>query len=291
MAMVASVRARLLAWSNSALAATQGRSRALVGLVAGTTAAFVGAFALGAMVAAEPAPSGGDVNVPGLLGAASTDLAARIADGGPGIRWTVTQDQVLESTSGKTTLVVNSTSRGAARGTNFVQEIRQATDLSQVRDFDRSAFNFGTVIAGDEVWRNEGDGFFATDRASVPGLGMDPVTLTRLPTLLRRVANARDLGQETLDSVTVRHFSGQVDAIDWPGVVASDALSLTETTIAVDIWIDSGGRLFRLSGLTRNVAWTDGSLWIRSTATFATDVPETLDQPLPRLVGTPQPKP
>ncbi|MCI0345959.1 MAG: hypothetical protein L0221_11035 [Chloroflexi bacterium] len=182
-------------------------------------------------------------------------------------------------------------SRGYARGTVFVQDIRHATDLRKPYVFDLATPDFRTVVKDDVVWRDEGDGSFTTERARIPGLGVDPFTLTRWPDLLRRLDDVKDHGVEDADGQQLHHYSGTADAADWPGIVAADGLAFTATPIAVDVWLDGNDRLVRLAGLTQNLAETDVTLLITTTVTLSTDVPAVMAQPLPLLVGSPEPKP
>jgi len=117
------------------------------------------------------------------------------------------------------------------------------------------------------------------------------VTLTRLPALLKNVSGVGEASRDTIDGIAVRHLTARVDPYFWPGIVAADDPALAEGPLTIDVWIDDGGRLVRLEGATRNRAAVKWTLLIRTTVTFATDVPTTLAEPLPALVGEPRPKP
>lgn len=272
--------------------------RRLPGLrrTAAASAAFAVAlglgFGAGALFAAQPADLVAErSDLGGPLAIAAEDLAARLTPDGAGIRWEVVQDQVVATADGKSELIVSAVSRGYAKGTTFVQELRHSTDPTKLGDFDAAATDFRTVISADAVWRDEGDGYFTTGRARIPGLGVDPFTLTRWSELLRRLAGVKDLGTEDVDGQQLHHYSGTADAADWPGIVAADGLAFTATPIAVDLWLDGNDRLVRLAGLTQNLAETDVTLLIKTTVTLSTEVPAVMDQPLPLLVGSPEPKP
>lgn len=255
-------------------------------LMAGVFTIGLGVGVLQASSAEVPATATG-----GALETAASDLAARIAIDGTGVRWEVLQDQIVSGPEGKASLAVSSISRGYANSTTFVQEIRHSNDPSTLGIFELAVSDFSTVVKDGVVWRNEGDGYFATSRALTPGLGIDPFTLTQLPDLLRNLRPVKDLGDETVDGRSLHHYQGEGDAADWPGIVASDGLAFTESPIEIDVWLDSNDRLVRLQGVTRNLAETDAVLLITTTVTFADGLPAVLAEPEPKLVGSPEPGP
>jgi hypothetical protein len=257
------------------------RSRAIV-------AAFLGAASLGLLATALAAATQLSQAAPyptALLSAASA-LEATTAIGGPGYRFDVVQRQVEYPKAGASSLplvdaaspqtivgqvdhlYVNSVlARGRVTPTAFWMEMRFGPGETTAPSFDIAPTLFGVIAKSGNLWRNDGQGWYATTMS--PGVGMDPATAALLPTLLRNVTKVTDLGQVTLAGQSVHRFAGLVDIANFPGVVASDGAPFTESPIAVDVWLDASNRVVQLEGRTRNLNESVIDLKIDTVISFA----------------------
>jgi len=206
---------------------------------------------------------------PTQIEAAAAALEAATAAGGPGYRFDVVQRQVEYPLPGASDIpVVDAASPGVvarrvdhlyvntvlARGqvapTHFAMEMRFGPDETTTPDYDASPTMFRVVTRNGLIWRNDGFGWFQT--AVSPGVGMDPTTAALLPSLLRSVTTATDLGGDVINGVPVRGYRTRVDVSVFPGVIASDGAAFTESPIGVDLWFDASDRLVAIEGRARN---------------------------------------
>ena len=235
---------------------------------------------------------------PAQLLAAADSLAATTAVGGQGYRFDVEQRQVQYPRAGGGLipvadpanpnaavrmvdhLYVNSVlARGSAAPGAFWMEMRFGPDETTAPDYDTAPTMFQVIARDGALWRNDGAGWFST--AVSPGVGMDPVTASRLPQLLRSITDVTAEGRELLDGQQVRRYTGVVDVASFPGVVASDGAAFTENPITVRVWLDSSNRLVRLEGQARNLNQETFDLKVLTTIriTYAAAGPPPLPEP------------
>ena len=206
---------------------------------------------------------------PTQIEAAATALEAAVAPGGAGYRFEVSQRQVVYPVAGASDIpVIDRGSPGVvarrvdhqyvntvlARGQvapgQFAMEMRFGPDETTTPDYDVAPTMFRVVTKNGVVWRNDGLGWYQTSVS--PGVGMDPTTASLLPSLLRSVTDATDLGGDVIGGVPVHGYRTRVDVAVFPGVVASDGASFTESPIGVDLWFDGLQRLVAIEGRARN---------------------------------------
>jgi hypothetical protein len=237
---------------------------------------------------------------PAQLAAAADALAAATGAAGAGYRFDVTQRQVEYPRPGGSMipivdpanpksilrrvdhLYVNTVlARGAAAPGAFWMEMRYGPDETTAPNYDTSPTMFQVIAKNGGLWRNDGMGWYATSVS--PGVGMDPATASLLPQLLRSVTNATNEGSDTVDGQAVRRYGGMVDVTSFPGVVASDGASFTESPISVRLWIDEADRLVQLEGRARNLNESTVDLKIVTTIRFSYEAAGAAPEPLPTV--------
>jgi hypothetical protein len=153
------------------------------------------------------------------------------------------------------------------------------------------------LVSKGTWYRNDGDGWSQTDL--LPGIGLDPATVAKLPSLLRDTADATD-AELTIDpdpAFTIPGLVGPaqpaIQAIDatskaanLPGVLAPDLGAATELTKPTDFELDDAGRLVALTIVARNTKMEVYDLIVKTVMTFRyPDAPPPLPAPLPAYAG------
>lgn len=287
-------------------------ARHLTLILIGLVAVFLAATGIGWWAASRPpvlptapVPAGG---YPTLLARAADDLAARLAPTGPGVSFEMTQRQIYVRREGAPPILyvpapsatptptdslyfAGYMGRGFIHGGVFLDEIRGGLEANDAFNFDLGTPTYTVMVNPDgAVWRDNGHGWFETGRSGIPGQGIDPFSLSRLPQLLRNLSEITDGGEETIDGQPVHRYSGQGKSTDWPGIVVPDGLAFTASPLAIDVWVSSDGRLVRLHGETFNLNETEHQLLIVDEVDFGTDVSDVLPSPSPLYVRpTPEP--
>lgn len=270
---------------------------------------FLAVVALSLVIALAVALTGGVGAYPPALTAAATAFENAMGPGGPGLRFDVVQHQTVDAKPdgplipildpsdpsqvvGTTEhLYVNSVlARGAVAPGAFWMEMRLGPTLeSAPAVFDTAPFLWAVIYQPPNLWRNDGFGWYP-DTVS-PGVGMDPLTAAKLPLALKNLTSISDLGAETLAGVSVHHYQAQVDVANFPGVIASDGASFTETPFPVDLWLDTSNRLVQLEARARNLNEPDYLLRVDTVITFTWLAAGAVPEPVPTAGPSPHPAP
>jgi hypothetical protein len=236
----------------------------------------------------------------------ATALDAALAHGGSGLTFEVVQRNTLHQKPGgppielraeaDPTKVVGTVdeyyvnamvSTGAVTDTAFWMQMRRGPGKDEAPDFTGSELRFSVIERDGVLWRDDGDGWYQTDVS--PGMGMDPTSARRLPTLLRALQGASSVQATVLDGQSLVGVSGVTKTADYPGVVASDGKDFTDPTFDVRCWFDDAGRLVRLEASARNLNQATWDLVSETVVTFGYG--STGDPPDPTPTMAPQPLP
>lgn len=157
--------------------------------------------------------------------------------------------------------------RGAVTADGFWMEMRAGPAEGQAPDFVQAPYQFGAIAKDGATWRNDGEGWYETDRP--PGIGLDPATTALLPTLLRNAAGATDDGTETVGGTSARRIEASGKVADVPGIIAVDGEPFTTLVGPIEFAFDESGRLVRLRALARNDNQKEFDLLVETVITFA----------------------
>ncbi len=187
--------------------------------------------------------------------------------------------------------------RGALTTAGFHSEIRRGPDDPAAKvDWNASPMELAALVRDGKTWRNDGAGWYATDRP--PGIGLDPATAALLPTLLRSLGEARYKVPDPSDAdpfadvAPTRRLAGTTTVADVPGIIAVDLATVTAIDDPVDLAFDDAGRLIGLRIVARNTNLDAYDLLVETVIIFA--YPERappLPAPEPVYVApTPEPE-
>lgn len=164
-------------------------------------------------------------------------------------------------------------------------------------------------------YRNDGAGWHQTN--NVPGIGLDPSTIAKLPELLAGAATAKEVpisepaptaspaldarfGQMSVEldaeqvaaamaglvgpeKLPIRALAAETSAALLPGIIATDLAEDTDLVDAVELRFDDEGRLAALSATARNLRMADYDLVVDTLILLRYPTgPPTLPQPEPR---------
>ena len=146
---------------------------------------------------------------------------------------------------------------------------------------------FEALVKDGTTYRNDGEGWYRTDRP--PGIGLDPVTASLLPRFLDRATKAVELDKASLPTelgiaadAAARAIGVETTVADLPGVIAVDGAPFTELTGPVTLTFDGAGRLSGLLVRARNTNLDTFDLSIVTEIAIRYDaVPTVLPDPLP----------
>lgn len=234
---------------------------------------------------------------------AAEKLRSRLEASGEGVSFLVLQRQVLHQTSaapelrtdadpspeaGAGPMNVAYMTRGFARDGVLSMEIRAVDPSLDAPSFEDGLLLFRVLTKDDQVWRDEGEGFYTVD--DPPGLGMDPASISRLPALLEHLEHVVDLGEQIYQGDNAHRYRGEVAAVRWPGIIAADALAFTESPLELDAWIGQDGELVGLAARTSNLNEEVNHVSVIVNVSFGRDVPPLMPAPIPlRPPTAPQP--
>jgi hypothetical protein len=156
--------------------------------------------------------------------------------------------------------------RGAITPDGFWMEMRAGPAEGQDPDW-KAAYQLGAIATGGKTWRNDGDGWYLTDRP--PGIGLDPRTAALLPALLRNATEAADAGTEEVDGRMARNVTASARVEDIPGIVAVDGEAFTSLVGPLEFAFDDAGRLVQLRAIARNENEETFDLLVETVITFA----------------------
>jgi hypothetical protein len=144
--------------------------------------------------------------------------------------------------------VTGALTRGMASPDGFAMSLRLGVPENDLFAWDQGTPFVDVISQAGSVWRNDGQGWIAT--SVPPGLGFDPLSAARLPTLLRDMQRkATDLGMKD----GLHGYRADVSAADYPGIIASDLLSATADPVTVSAWIDATGHLARIDAVGHRI--------------------------------------
>jgi hypothetical protein len=222
------------------------RSRTLlVALLLLTTfgIAAVAGLASSAVSAARPAP-------PTALEAAASRFADRLADAAP-FGFTTHQTAVLRARPGgpspmtagaspvpvETLAVSDVLTLGGWRTGDYWTTTTESGPAATPAPGDVSAgpVRIDTLRAGGVSWSRSGGGWERV--AFAPGFGIDPLSLARIPELLRHLDGSR-LTPDRLGGRVVTRVEGTADAAYYPAAITAAAFMTTSPVLIVRAWID-----------------------------------------------------
>jgi hypothetical protein len=250
----------------------------------------VGLLMLRPPLATRPAfGSGGLPTDPAtLLSDASTKIAARTAKSGAGFTFAVEQRTSIDQRAGGPAVeipdpadrhkslgttdhleVASLIAQGAVRADgSYWLEMRDGPAPGGTPDYNAATYRFGALVIGGKLYRNDGDGWYAT--SNLPGIGLDPKTIALLPTMLKGVANASLMSEgKNLAAAAVAGVRGNSTAAAIPGLIAPDAVAFTELNQPLDIGFDGQGRLASIHAIARNTNLDGFDMLVETTITFS----------------------
>jgi hypothetical protein len=237
------------------------------------------------VAAAEMAPDA-------RLDAAATKLEQATAKGGSGFSFTVESRSTFQARVGgpkievpdptdrhKTLGLADEYYIGASIATGFVegdgdfflQMRRGPTSPDAAPDYERAEPTLAALVRDGAQYRNDGDGWYATDQ--LPGIGLDPVTIVKLPTLLRDATAPADTERALVGDKLLPALTATGAVADAPGLLAIDAAPYTELVEQLAFAFDEQGRLAQLRATLRNTNSETFDLIVVTTINFSYDGP------------------
>lgn len=136
-----------------------------------------------------------------------------------------------------------------------------------------------SLTRGNTTWRNDGEGWYDTERP--PGIGLDTATVGLLPRLLRQASDPAEAGSKPVGGrpADVIRATGRV--ADAPGLLAIDGADFTELREPISFALDEQGRLVELVAVMRNTNSSVFDLIVTTTITFIYGEVPALPEPLP----------
>jgi hypothetical protein len=174
-----------------------------------------------------------------------------------------------------------SIAEGVVMPDGFWLQMRAGPDKKDAEpDFEKSQVTLAALTRADDMWRNDGDGWYGTDQ--LPGIGLDPKTVSLLPHLLINAETPTGLGTGVVDGVPVTKIAAEGRVADAPGLMAIDAAPFTVLAAPIDFSLDPQGRLVQLHARMRNTNMEAFDLIVETVITFRYDSPpRLLPEPLP----------
>ena len=185
-----------------------------------------------------------------------------------------------------------SAAKGTVSGADYsIQMYGGATDAASPVDIGKLEPTLAGLVTGGKQWRNDGRGWYQTDQ--VPGIGLDPRTVTLLPTLLKHASGATSSAPTALGGLQLPTVAASAAVADAPGLMAPDAASFTAFAQPLSFAFDAQGRLAQLNVTMRNTRVSDFDLLVVTTVTFDYDRVSAIPSPAPTLppATTPAPDP
>jgi hypothetical protein len=193
--------------------------------------------------------------------------------------------------------------RGTVTPAGFHAEIRRGPeDPTAKPEWDGQSMELAALVVDGTTYRNDGEGWYATDRP--PGIGLDPATAALLPTMLRGLTDVADDAQVRdaepdatpepgravadpfAEVAPARRLEGDAKVADLPGIIAVDLADSTELREPAELAFDDQGRLVGLRVLARNTHLDRYDLLVETVITFA--YPDTAPElPKPEPAWTP----
>lgn len=251
-----------------------------------------------------PVTNVGGLSAGAQLEAAASAIEGRLAPGGTGFSFSVVERSTLYAKSGGPKIEVpdpidrsktlaqadeyylgSVIASGVATPDGFFLQMRDGPATPEAApDFATAPTTLAALVRDGLTWRNDGDGWYATDLP--PGIGLDPVTVGLLPRLLRASSGPSVAGAGVIDGVSITTIAATAKVADAPGIMAVDAAGFTVLIGPMTFRVDDAGRLRELRALSRNTRMIDFDLIVETVITF--DYPRTVPTlPEPRPVWSP----
>lgn len=288
-------------------------------LLVGLLAVFVGLLAVRPGVPSVGAASsrtvpvsavsgGAPDDVPDVLKSAAADLLRQtVAKDGSGYRFEIVQRAVVSARpdgplvpmadpadpEGKRVILADEAYQiglvetGYVTPAGFYMAMRAGPDTADTKvDLAQGRLLFEALVSDGTTYRNDGQGWYPTDRP--PGIGLDPRTAALLPAFLERAGGAVDIEPAALErelgsgETGARALRVATAVADLPGIVAADGEPFTELVRPIELTFDAAGRLSGLLVTARNTNVEEFDLIIVTEIAIAYDnVPTDLPEPLP----------
>ena len=176
---------------------------------------------------------------------------------------------------------------------DFFLQMRRGPAAGEAPDFERAEPTLAALVRDGTAYRNDGAGWYEAEQ--LPGIGLDPATIARLPTLLRNATEPVDAERALVDDQLLPTVEASGTVADAPGLMAIDAAPFTELTEPIAFAFDEQGRLARLVATMRNTNSETFELIVVSTISFeydapAGELPDPAADPAPPP-ATPEPDP
>ena len=258
-----------------------------------------------------------DATAPARLSAAASAMETAFGKGGGGITFEIVQTQTMRARPGGPRIEIpDPADRTKTLGLTDTMPIGTLIERGVATpDGFWSELIHGPVPGGEEAfalaraeparqalvrdgirYRNDGDGWHQAE--VLPGIGLDPATVAKLPSLLRDTTDAADatLAAETDPAFSIPGLKGpaqpaarEIEATsrvaNVPGVIAADLAASTELTGPTDFELDKAGRLVSLTFVARNTRMERYDLVVKTVITFRyPDTPPALPDPVPAWV-------
>jgi len=208
------------------------------------------------------------------LDLAATNLEDATRAGGAGFTFTVVSRSTLEAKAGgplidipdpadrrKSLGLTDSYYLGATLAEGSVTpdgywlQMRRGPDAPDTApDFEHAPITLAALVADGVTWRNDGTGWYQTDRP--PGIGLDPRTIALLPTLLRDATDAKSDGTKVVDGTPAIGVEATGEMAKAPGLLAIDAEAFSVLVAPIEFSLDGAGRLIELHAVLRNTRMT-----------------------------------
>jgi hypothetical protein len=156
--------------------------------------------------------------------------------------------------------------RGAVTPAGFTMEMRTGPAPGELADW-KAPYQFGVISTAGKTFRDDGVGWYPTD--SPPGVGLDPLTASLLPTVIRNVSAVANDGFTKVGAVLLPKITGTAKVADIPGVIAADGKRFTELVAPLEFALDEQGRVAQVHVVARNTNLDVYDLIVDTTITFA----------------------
>jgi len=178
-------------------------------------------------------------------------------------------------------------------GDFFLQMRRGPATADEAPDFAKAEPTLAALVRDGKGFRNDGDGWYEAEL--LPGIGLDPATIARLPTLLREATQPVDAERTLVDDQLLPTVEATGKVADAPGLMGVDAAPFTELTEPLAFAFDEQGRLAQLTATMRNTNSEVFDLLVVTTISFDYDsaigeLPDPAADPAPPP-ATPEPDP
>ena len=132
----------------------------------------------------------------------------------------------------------------------FLQMRRGPATAEAAPEFGKAEETLAALVRDGKTFRNDGRGWYVTD--SPPGIGLDPRTISLLPTLLREATEAVDGDPRLKDGQLLTTVRAAGKVADAPGLMAIDAEAFTILDDPIEFAMDGEGRLVEIHAVMSN---------------------------------------